>query len=159
MLELLGNINVDQNLIYVAIRTVVIYLASILFFRIANTRFKIETAFDFILPIIAGSVLSRSMNGSASLISGIVAFGVLVFLHWLFAYICFKYPWGDRIIKGTSSLLYNKGKIRWKNMKKHQITLNDLLEECERQTNQKNLFHIEQARLGSTGHLIFIRKS
>lgn len=157
--SILNDINTSSHLLFILIRSIIIYMVAIWLFRIANTRFKLETALDYLLAIIGGSVLSRSMNGSASLISGLVAFGILVAAHWLLGYLAFKFSLIEKIVKGRPYILFRDGVINWHNMRKNQITREELYEECRRQLHCEDLIGVKEVRLGANGRLTFIKCS
>lgn len=70
------------QLVEVAVRTVIDYLVSLALERIASRRFPSQaTAFNVIVGIMLGSIMSRTTNGSALLIPTMVAGLVLVGLH------------------------------------------------------------------------------
>lgn len=74
------NLNVWQ----MAVRAVVVYVAAVAMVRLGDKRFMGKnTAFDVILGIILGSVVSRAITGSAPFSPSIGAGFVLVGVHYL----------------------------------------------------------------------------
>jgi uncharacterized membrane protein YcaP (DUF421 family) len=68
----------------VAARAAVVYIVGLLLVRIGKSRLLSRaTALDVILLVVVGSLLSRGINGSASLSGTITACAVLVALHSL----------------------------------------------------------------------------
>src|SRR5262245_33124334 len=69
----------------VAARAVCVYLAGLVIIRLGKSRLLSRaTPLDVILAFIIGSVLSRGINGSATLSGTIVATATLVAIHWGF---------------------------------------------------------------------------
>ncbi|HMQ53282.1 MAG TPA: DUF421 domain-containing protein, partial [Anaerolineae bacterium] len=66
----------------VAVRGLLVYSSSLLLGRVAGKRFFGEhTAFDVVLGIILGSVMSRAINGSAPFWGTVIGGLTLVLLH------------------------------------------------------------------------------
>lgn len=58
----------DIGVLHAAVRTVVVYVVSLVLVRLGNKRFMAQaSAFDLIVAIMLGSVMSRAINGSAPL--------------------------------------------------------------------------------------------
>lgn len=74
------------ELFLVALRSAAVYLVALMLVCLGEKRLLGKnTAFDVVIGIILGSVLSRAINGSASLLPTIIAGLVLVGMHWLLA--------------------------------------------------------------------------
>lgn len=157
-LNYLDKINTDQHIVYTVIRTIITYVYAVILIRIGNKRYQLRTPIDYILIVILGAVLGRTIYGGASLLSTLVASFVLVLLHWIFAVICFQSQRMGRIFKGTSVFIIKDNQLNWKTMKKYQITEHDLLEECRQQLNVNDLRLIKEAILERTGKISFILK-
>lgn len=154
----LNKINSDHNLIYIIIRTIIIYFYAIFLIRFANRRFNIKTSFDFVLIIILGSVVSRAINGSSTLLQSLVGSGVLIFLHWLIAYWTFKSHRAGKMLKGESTIVICNGKVNWEVLSKNQITKEDIMESVRETMHHDTLENIKEARLERTGKLSFVLK-
>jgi uncharacterized membrane protein YcaP (DUF421 family) len=111
-----------------ALRAFIIYITAITLVRFGDKRFMGKnTAFDVILGIIIGSVLSRAITGNAPFFQTIVAGAVLVGLHWLFAVTSYYCDWFGTLVKGDERTIIKEGEIQWENMKKSHISMKDLL--------------------------------
>ena len=65
-----------------ALRAVVVYVATVLTVRLGKKRFMgRSTAFDVILGIMLGSVVSRAITGNAPFVPALVAAAVLLAMH------------------------------------------------------------------------------
>src|SRR5579864_5537755 len=66
-------------------RTIIVFLAAILYVRMAKKRFIAQaSAIDLVMAIVFGSMLSRAINGSGTLASCLSAGLVLVVLQRVF---------------------------------------------------------------------------
>lgn len=157
--DFLNKINSDLSIHYIFLRTVIIYIYAIFLIRLGNKRFHFETAFDFILIIITAAVLSRAINGSSSLIAALIGSTTLIVLHWLFAKFSFYSHIFGKLIKGKSYILIQDGKLHWENLKRNQITQEDLLELCREKLHHANFEKIKEARLERSGKISFIPRT
>jgi uncharacterized membrane protein YcaP (DUF421 family) len=109
------------------LRGLIVYIVAILLVKLGDKRFMGKnTAFDMILAIILGSVLSRAVTGSAPFLPTIGASILLVALHWLFAFISYHSDWFGTLTKGSARVLVKDGVIQWDNMRKSHISRKDL---------------------------------
>lgn len=154
--DYLDKINSDPGITYLIIRSIIIYIYAVFLIRLGNKRFHFETAIDFILIIIIGSVISRAINGSSTLLAAMVGGFILTLLHWIFALAAFKSHKFGKIVKGSPLLLIENGVLNWPNLKKSQITETDLRETCREKLNHDQLEKIKEARLERTGKISFI---
>jgi uncharacterized membrane protein YcaP (DUF421 family) len=109
-------------------RAVVVYVATIFLVRLGEKRFLGKsTAFDVILGIILGSVVSRAINSRTEFFPTLAAGFFLVALHWTFAVIAFRSDRLRTLVKGRTRKLVDDGHIRWDEMRKSHISADDLL--------------------------------
>ena len=109
-------------------RAVIVYVATIFMVRVGEKRFLGKsTAFDVILGIILGSVVSRAINSSTQFFPTLAAGFFLVALHWTFAVIAFRSDRLGTLVKGSTRKLVENGQIRWDEMRKSHISKDDLL--------------------------------
>ena len=153
--NILVNINSDRTIPFEVIRAIIIYIYAIFLIRISDKRFHFETTIDFILVIIIGSIFGRAVNGSSSLLEAMITTALLFFLHWLFAFFSFRHHSFGLLIKGKPEVLIHEGQILWENLKKNQITEEDLREMCREKLNHDMLNQIKIARLERTGKISF----
>jgi uncharacterized membrane protein YcaP (DUF421 family) len=73
-----------------ALRTIAIYTFTLAIVRLGSKRFLGQaSAFDTIVGIMLGSVMSRAINGSAPFLPTLGAGAVLIGMHWLLALLSF----------------------------------------------------------------------
>ena len=117
----------DVNAIQMALRTVLIYVVTLVLIRIGSKRFLSEaTAFDVIVGIMLGSVMSRAINSSAPLIPTLGAGVVLIGLHWLFAIMALRTDWFGFLVKGEPVLLIKDGQIQQQGVRRAGVSRHDL---------------------------------
>lgn len=130
----------------VVFRCGLIYIAGLLFVRLGKSRLLSKaTPLDMILAFILGSVLSRGINGTASLSSTLVATISLIALHWAFTRLAYWSKWWEWLIKGETRMLVSNGQIHWANMRHSHISEEDLLEQLRLQANCDDLARIKSA--------------
>lgn len=118
----IGDVDSSQ----MALRAILIYVLALALLRIASKRFLSQaTAFDVIIGIMFGSILSRAINGSAPFLPTIMAAAAMVALHGLFAALAFNTTIGS-IFKGQPRLLIKDGQVQREAMRKASISSADL---------------------------------
>lgn len=142
-----------------SLRAVVVYIAGLAMIRVGEKRFLGKSsAFDVLLSIIVGSVLSRAINGSAEFFPTLGASVVLVGLHWLFAAIAFRNDNFATLIKGNERVLIRDGEIQWSAMRKSHIGERDLLGALRSAANVTNPSEVQEARLERNGEISVIKR-
>lgn len=117
----------DLTIWQMGLRTFIIYISAILLVKLGEKRFMGKnTAFDVIVGIMLGSILSRAITGTVSFFATIGAGAMLVGLHWLFAVASFHSDRFGNIVKGSDRVLVRDGEIQWDNMRKSHISRKDL---------------------------------
>jgi uncharacterized membrane protein YcaP (DUF421 family) len=85
-----------------ALRSVVVYAVTLVLVRLGSRRLLAKpSAFDVIVAIMLGSIMSRAINGSAPLVPTLVAGAVLLLMHWAFAMLAVRMHWLSVSLKGT----------------------------------------------------------
>lgn len=141
-----------------AIRAVIVFVATLVFIRMGATRiFGRNSAFDIVLVIILGSILSRAITGNAPFLPTIVAAIVLIILHVLVAILSLKINWLGYLVKGTENCLIKDGEMQRDQMKSCYITENDLRESL-RVKGKDDLNTIRDAYLERSGEISIIFK-
>lgn len=144
----------DLNALNMGCRAVGLYAITLVFIRISGTRtFGKKTAFDNIIVITIGALLSRVVVGASAFMPTVTAGFVLVFLHRILAWTCLRYPRIDKLIKGSERVLYKQGEIHQQNLDKSLMTKGDLMESVRVNGNSDNLETIREARLERTGEI------
>lgn len=132
----------------VILRAVVVYAATLFMIRFGEKRFLGKsTAFDVIIGMILGAMMSRAINGVAPLLATLGAGVTLVGLHWLFAILAlYSHRFGD-FIKGKAHVLVKDGVVQPVAMRRGLISKDDLLEAVRFSAGVTNLAEVREARL------------
>lgn len=154
---LLGLEAEDLTIAQMALRAVVVYLAALLMVRWGEKRFMGKsTAFDVILGVILGSVVSRAINGSAGFLPTLVAGGVLVGMHWAFASLAFRSDRFGTFVKGRTRVLVKDGEIDWDEMRRSHTSRDDLLGALRAQ-GVRDPSEVAEARLERSGDVSVVK--
>lgn len=148
-----GDIDVTQMML----RAIILYAFTLAVVRLGSKRLLGKaTAFDVILAIMIGSVMSRGINGAAGLLPTIAGGAVLVALHSLFATLAYRTDWFGDFVKGKPRLLIEDGRIRDDEMKKASLSEKDLAEALRLEGMQPDVSRIRRAYLERNGTISII---
>ena len=143
-----------------AARAFVMFFIALLLIRVAGMRiFGIKTAFDNILVIMLGAILSRGVVGASPFLSTIAAATAMILIHKILAWLAMKHSWVGKIVKGYRHSLYHDGQIREKNLRKTSISKDDLMEGVRLEINKNSLDEVEQIFIEKTGEISVIKKT
>ncbi len=101
------------------------------------------SALDFIVSIMVGSALARTMTGGAPLGGTLAAVVLLMVLHWILAHLAARYKVFSLILEGSSTRLAEHGELNDRVMRAHNITMADVTEALR----EKSLEDVAQTRL------------
>ncbi len=148
----------ELNVWQMGLRALVVYVVGVALVRVGQKRFIGENAaFDVLLAIILGSVISRGITGNAPFFPTLAAGLVLVLLHWLMAALAFRSDWFGFWVKGRSRVLVRDGEIQWGEMRGGQISERDLYESLRKQ-GVDHVSRVREARLERSGDVSVIMK-
>ncbi|NEM99424.1 DUF421 domain-containing protein [Pontibacter burrus] len=142
-----------------SLRAIGVFMAALLIVRVGNPRvFGKNTAFDIILGIVFGSILSRAITGNSPFWPTLAAALVLVILHRGLATIAYHTSgrFGD-FLKGRPVELIKNGKLLHDALQKYSVTENDL-QEAVRIKGSTDISTIETAYLERNGNISIIYK-
>ncbi len=161
VLRLLLGIGLDQKDLTIwqmALRAAVVYCLAVVIVRMAKKRFMGRaTAFDMIIAVVLGSILSRVITADAPFLPGLAAAVALVAMHWLFSAIALRWNSFGTLVKGHPRLLIRDGNIEWTEMRKTHMTESDLWEDL-REKRIARLDEVKEARLERSGKVSVIKK-
>jgi uncharacterized membrane protein YcaP (DUF421 family) len=146
----------DVNAIQMALRTMIIYAVTLILIRLGSKRFLSQaTAFDVIVGIMLGSVMSRGINGSARLIPTLGAGAALVGLHWILAFLASRTKFGSAV-KGDPVLLIRDGQIQQQGMQETGMSTHDLEQALRLQAQETDPSKVKLAYLERNGNISVI---
>ena len=154
----LGTEPKDLTFIQVAVRGVIVFIATLIMVRLGSKRSLAEkTAFDAVFIVIIGSMLARAINGSEAFFPTLGTGFVLVFLHRILGFAAYYSHTFGILVKGKPVLLVQDGKMARKNMLWEHISKHDLEEDMRLEAKTEDLSKIHVARLERSGDISFIK--
>ncbi len=148
----------ELTFLQVSVRGVIVFIATLVMVRLSSKRSLAEkTAFDAVLVVIIGSMLSRAINGSAAFFPTLGSGFILVLLHRLFGITaCYSHAFGI-LLKGKPAVLLQNGRLQHKNMLWNHISEHDLQEDMRLEAKTEDLSKIKTARVERSGDISFIK--
>lgn len=147
----------DLSALQMAVRALVVYVSTVAMVRLGKRRFLSRaTAFDVVLGIILGSVVSRGITGNAPLGPALAAAASLIVMHWLFSALSARWHRFGVLINGNPRVMIDKGEIRWDQLRAAHMSEHDLWEDL-RSKGVARLDEVAEARLERSGELSVIK--
>ena len=142
-----------------ALRAVIVYVLGVVLIRLGDKRFIGKfAAFDVIMAIMIGSVLSRAITNPEAFFAKLAAAGVLVAMHSGFAALAYYTNWFGSLVKGNSRKLVIDGEIQWEAMKRAYISEKDLKGALRESAGINDVSKVKEARLERSGNIVAILK-
>lgn len=147
----------EVGAIQMALRTVFVYAFTLAVVRFGSKRFLSKaTAFDVIVGIMLGSVMSRAITDSAPFFPTLTVGATLIAAHWLMAALAFRFDWFGTLVKGNSILLIEDGKIQSDGMRQAGLSEHDLKQALRMQNSHTDPAKIRRAYLERSGKISVI---
>jgi uncharacterized membrane protein YcaP (DUF421 family) len=157
-----GLLGLDQEELgigHMAARAVVVFALAVALVRVAEKRFISEnTAFDLILGVMLGSVISRAITGQSPFIPTLGAAVVLVVCHWVLAQLASRSSRFGTLVKGRTRVLVSDGEVDWDAMRRSNLSRDDLLGALRLQASLRGWEDVREARLERNGEISVIPK-
>jgi uncharacterized membrane protein YcaP (DUF421 family) len=142
----------DLHFSHMAWRTFIVFGFAVFLARLGDRRFLGHGAgFDIMVAIILGSVLSRGINGQAPFFPTLGASALLVLLHHLMAKLAFRSHAFSKFMKGSARILVRDGKLVDDELRRSNITHDDLDEHLRLQGRVIGTDDVAEARLERNG--------
>ncbi len=149
----------DVTILQMAARTVVVFLVTLLLLRVGSRRFLGKaSAFDVLVAIVLGSVMSRAINGSAAFLPTLASGFVLVGLHWLFATVAYGTRWFGPLVKGEPILVIRDGRIDQDGARRAHLSRHDLEEAIRLRGHAGGIEGVAEAYLERNGRISILAK-
>ncbi|XZF14565.1 DUF421 domain-containing protein [Chitinophagaceae bacterium MMS25-I14] len=150
----------DLNELQMSCRAVVVFIIALLLIRIAGRRsFGIKTAFDNIIVILLGAVLSRAVIGASPFVPTVVAGLVISVLHRCCGWLSIHHKKFDRLMNGEPMILYKDGHINKENMDRSLINEKDLVEGVRSTALFDSLEKAEAIYMERNGQISVVKKN
>jgi len=148
-----------MSLVYMSLRSFVIYISGMLFIRLNKKFIETRTPFNFMLFMMLGSISAAAIVGAAPFFPTYGAILFLMFLNRCISGLAFYSLTFEKFFKGTETLLVENGKIQWDNMKNNYITKIELINALQQQLHRNDLLEFDCAFLATDGTINFIKKN
>jgi uncharacterized membrane protein YcaP (DUF421 family) len=117
------------------LRTVVVYLGLIVLLRVAGKRQLAQlSTLDLVVLLLLSNVVQNAIIGNeTSLPGGLLGAAVLLAANYVLVRQSYHHPWLGRMLNGTSTVLYENGHLRRKNLEHELMTRQELVAALRRQ--------------------------
>jgi uncharacterized membrane protein YcaP (DUF421 family) len=140
-----------------ALRAVIVYAVTLAMIRLGKKRFMGKaTAFDMILGIMLGSIVSRAITGNAPLVPSLAATATLIALHSALTAVACRWHGFGEMIKGQPRVLVRDGRKDEEAMRTAHLTDRDLEEDLRRH-GITSIEGIAEARLERNGDISIVK--
>ncbi|CAN5424256.1 hypothetical protein BH20ACI1_BH20ACI1_04920 [soil metagenome] len=137
-------------------RTIVVYVVALLLIRIGKRRFLGGyTTFDILLGFVVGSVMSRAITGTITLVNMFFVVATLVGIHWIIAIVTYYFD-TNNVVKNSERQLIKDGEIDQDAMQESKLGENDLLQALREKANVESLDKVKSAYLERDGSITVI---
>ena len=144
MIESIFGNREDLDAVHMAARAFVMFFIALVLVRLAGMRaFGHKSAFDTIVVIVLGALLSRPIVGASAFWPTVASAVVLVLVHRVLAVIGVKLPRFDAFIKGSEMVIYEGGVLDHRAMLRAGISHNDIMAALR----QQGLERLDEVRL------------
>jgi uncharacterized membrane protein YcaP (DUF421 family) len=141
-------------------RAVIVFFAVLALLRLSGSRtFGGNTAFDMVVKIMLGAVMSRAVVAASPFWGTLLAGLVLVALHRVLAWAAFHSTFVGRLVKGEGQLLAQQGRLDEKSLRRNHLTHADLLEGLRESANIGAVEQAETVRLERDGSISVVKKT
>jgi uncharacterized membrane protein YcaP (DUF421 family) len=159
LIEQLIGTGKELSVSQMTVRTILIFLFSLLLIRIAGKRsFGMRMPLDNVLTILLGAILSRAIVGASPFLPILCSAFMLTLLYRIFGGLAFYNKWIGKMVKGSSQVLYKDKKLMEENMKKSMITHHDLMEGVRISSNIDSLDKVDTVYEERNGEISVIKK-
>lgn len=139
------------------LRAVAVYAVTLVMVRLGKKRFMGKaTAFDAILGIMLGSIVSRAITGNAPMVPALACTAALIALHSALSGVACRWHGFGEAIKGRPRVLVRNGRTDGKAMRSAHLTSRDLEEDLRRH-GMASIGEVAEARLERNGDISVVR--
>jgi uncharacterized membrane protein YcaP (DUF421 family) len=140
-------------------RAVLVFFVALVLLRASGKRtFGGNTAFDMVIKILLGAVLSRAVAAASPFWGTLLAGLALVSLHRLLAWAAFHSAWVGRLVNGEAHQLTDNGQLRAEVLCQHNLTPEDVLADLRKNGNLDALDQAKTVCLERDGSISVVKK-
>ena len=149
----------DLNMLQMICRAVVMFIIALVLIRIAGMKtFGKNSAFDNIIVIMLGAMLSRGVAGVSPFFPVVASGLTMVLMTRLVSWLAIHNKAFGRLVKGTHRSLFKDGQINQHNLNKSLLSDHDLMEGIRKEANTATTKNIDEVFLECSGELSVIKK-
>jgi len=149
----------ELTVLNISLRGFVIFVVGLALVRIGDRRSLAQkTAFDAVFIVLLGSMLSRTINGTAPFFVTIAGAVALMIVHRVFAFGACKSHWFGKLIKGQPITVVRNGEVDWERLQNALVSKHDFEEDLRLGGKTEDASTIQLARLERSGDISFIKK-
>jgi uncharacterized membrane protein YcaP (DUF421 family) len=141
-------------------RAILLFFAALVLLRLSGPRtFGGSTAFDLVVKIMLGSVMSRAVAASSPFGGTLLACAAFVLLHRGLAWASCRYGWVDKLVKGQVFVLAQEGRVDEAQLRALNLNELDLQEGLHESGNLTDVAQTEAVYLERDGTISVIKKT
>jgi len=149
----------DLTSAQMAARAFVMFFIALILIRVSGMRsFGAKSAFDNIVVIMLGALLSRAVVGVSPFVPTVVAGVSLCATHRILAILGARIHFISDLLKGKDQLLYKDGQLFKNNMRKADISPGDLEEGMRLAANTSSFEKIKEIRMERSGKISVVKE-
>jgi len=149
----------ELNALQMGDRAFVMFFITLVLIRVAGMRaFGQKSAFDMIIVIMLGAILSRAVTGDSAFWPTITAGAVLAIVHRLLGWLSMYNETIGRLVKGSKIILFKDNKLIRKNMMRCCVSQKDLQEEVRLILNETTMDNVEEIFMERSGKISIVKK-
>lgn len=141
-------------------RAIVLFFAALVLLRFCGKHtFVGNTAFDLVVKIMLGAILSRAVAAASPFGGTLLASFVFVGLHRLLARAACRSEWINRLIRGEAHLLAEQGRPLADQLRQLDLNEKDLLEGLRENANLSTLDQAAAVYMERDGSISVVKKT
>lgn len=146
------------SLLHIGICALLSYIVLFVFIRISGKRTLSKlTAFDFVVTVSLGSILSSMMLGKSPILEGAVALIVVIGLQYVLAYSAKKSTSLEKVLNSKPTLLYYQGSFIEEAMDREVVTREEVFA-AVREFRMHNMAEVLAVVMEINGELTVVKK-
>lgn len=150
----------DLTALQMSCRGIIVFIIALLLIRISGRRsFGIRAPLDNIIIILLGAVLSRAVVGASPFVPVTIACFAIVVLHRCVGWLIANSKLVAWLVESDKIILFEKGKYVRKNLKRVQLTEEDVMQGVRKSALTEDLNEIEHIYIERNGEISAIRKN
>lgn len=142
------------------VRAAVVYLILLVIFRVTGKRTVAQvTLFDLVLLLVVSEATQQALLGQDySITMAALVVLTLVGVDRFADYLSWRYPRMGRVIDGTPTVLVDRGQPLSDRMRRHHISMDEILQEARRSQGLRSADEIAYAVLERSGSISIMPK-